>query len=127
MTREQVIAKLRQAIVSKPSLANVPVILFRGRAISLREALELLEAGEDSELLEALENLGFVDEEEELVELAKEFFRRAPKDLVIGVLGRYGVLTPEQIVREIEEGTELGRKFVEHYRSFLLTIRSLLW
>ena len=128
MTVEEVVQRLEKALRERPALARVPITVIGNRVVTLGEALEMLRRGEHvEEVLRALETLGLSNEYEKLRLLAAEFFRRMPPHMRVMVLGgETRALSGEELAEEILRGTELGKKLVEEFRSYLLTVRALL-
>jgi len=122
------IRKLERALRERPALGSVPIAVIGGRAVTLREALEMLRRGEHvEEIIRALAALGLSNEEEKMRLLAAEFFRRMPPHTrVLFIGGEARALSGEDLAREILKGTQLGERLVEEYRSYLLTVRALL-
>ena len=113
------VTKLRRLIAERPSLADVPVALVRGRAVTARELLAMLEAG-DPEAARATERLGLDPTDEEVRQLAIEFWRRSlPPNFKVYVMGAERALTVDEIVREIEAGTPIGQYFIRSYEKLV--------
>ena len=107
-----------------PSLANVPVAVVGGKPVTLKELVEMARSGNE-EALGAVEKLGIDPEEDELKELAKEFWMRSlPEGVRVHILG-YGSLTKDEVIRNIERGTEVGKKFIDMYMKFIRRLSKL--
>ena len=113
------VIKLRRLVAERPSLADVPIAFVRGRAVTARELLSMVEAG-DSEAVAVAERLGLDPTEEEVKQLAIEFWRRSlPPNFKVYVMGVERAFTVDDIVREIEAGTPIGKYFIKQYEKLV--------
>ena len=113
------VIKLRRLIAERPSLADVPIAFVRGRAVTARELLAMLEAG-DPDAARAADRLGLDPTEEEVKQLAIEFWRRSlPPNFKVYVMGVGRAFTVDEIVKEIEAGTPVGQYFIKSYEKLV--------
>ena len=105
--------KIKELLEKYPSLSNVPVAIIGGKPVTLKELAEMKEVGNE-EAEKVLEKLGMDPGSDELKELAK---RSVPEGVRVYILGKS--LTREELLKNIEEETEVGREFIEMYRRLL--------
>jgi len=116
--------RLRRFLEENKAFANVPALTVRGRPVTLREALEMLEAGRNvEEVMLGLSKLGL----DLPWELAEEFYRRlaaARPELKIYALQAYvPAMSPAEALEHIRARDEVGRSLVEMYAKLLNFIR----
>jgi len=125
------IERLERILKEKPALANIPIVRVDGRAYTIREVVELYKVGRlDSRVLERIREVGLDPSEEDVWELAKEYFKRIGEkypDIRVTILG-VGTLSIREIVYLIEKRDPRVRSLVESYKDVLSYIRSgSLW
>jgi DNA-binding NarL/FixJ family response regulator len=123
------IVKLRRFLSENPAFAGVPVAIIGGRPVTLREAVEMLERGENvSEIIQALNKLGLNPDEEELWILAEKFWESvaaARPDIRIYMLGGLvPAMSPAEALEHIRARDEVGKVLVKAYKSMLAFIRA---
>ena len=117
-----------------PAERDLPIIIYEGVAYSPRAILSEVERGTPTGeyLQRKLESGSLGTTEEELYRLAlirlKEILKRYPpnKPVIATLTYPPKALTPQEIIKEVEEGTPLGRKLVEaelQHMRYLLTLR----
>ena len=125
------IERLERILKEKPALANIPIVRVNGRVYTIREIVELYKVGRlDSRVLEKVRELGLDPNEEDIWELAKEYFKRISEkypNIKIAILG-VGTLSIREIVHLIEKRDPRVRSLVESYKDVLSYVRSgSLW
>ena len=101
-------------------LARIPgeldnvICIFKGRPLTLREAIEILQAGgkEAEELQALLKKLGLdpkIEIPEEWWEIAYERWKRKPK---VRIFFQGKLWTKDEILKEMEKRSEIGAYFV---------------
>jgi len=123
------IIKLRRFLSENPAFAGVPVTIIGGRPVTLREAVEMLERGENvQEIIQALNKLGLDPDEEELWKLAEKFWESvaaARPDVRIYTLGGLvPAMSPAEALEHIRARDEVGKTLVKAYESMLRFMRA---
>jgi len=117
------IAKLERWIeMLPPQELTQPVLIVDGRSLTplqmLSEAKEGTEIGRKAQTL--WEGGAVGTEEEMLIERIKKRFARYPADKpIFRVLGTPSVLTPGDILANVEAKTETGKKWIRSERTYL--------
>jgi len=112
--------QLYRLLEERPGLANMVITFVRGKGVTLKELIHLVEKG-DPDAIRAANQLGLDPEGDEWL-LAEEYFKRIKdKDIRIYMLGKE--LTPEDILEHIKKRDEIGKKIVEMYKK---TIKKVL-
>jgi hypothetical protein len=122
------VIRLRRFLLENPAFAGVPIAIIGGRVVTLREAVEMLERGENvGEVIQALSRLGLDPDEEELWRLAEKFWESvaaARPDIRIYMLGGLvPAMSPAEALEHIRARDEVGKVLVKAYRSLLSFIR----
>jgi len=106
--------KLYRILQRNPLEANRVIAVFKGRPVTLREAISILERGgkEAEELQAYLVRLGIDPEEvpEEWWELAYQRYLQKPENYVLFYKGRKW--TKKDILEEIKKRSPIGKEFV---------------
>jgi len=117
------VARLERWIALLPAQDRTqPVITVDGQVLTpedmLREARAGTELGRKAQALWEGRSLG--TEEEMLVERVKSRLARYPPDKpIFRVLGAPNLLTPRDILANIEAGTELGKRWLQTEQTYL--------
>jgi len=101
--------------------ADIPALSVAGRMLTPREVLQHAEAN-DKIWQMIKKQYPDLDPQEFPEELLKERIKRkyeAGKLLPVYFMGRPHILTPEQQLKEIEAGTEIGKKLLEAEKKLL--------
>jgi hypothetical protein len=127
MSLAEKVRRLKRFISENPALANIPVVVVGGRAITLSEAVSMLERGVMvSEIVAKLSRLG-LDDEEELWVLAERFWQEiasARPGISIYSLGGYiPAMSPSEALAHIRARDEVGKMLVKMYASLLELVR----
>jgi hypothetical protein len=127
MSVAEKVYRLKRFISENPALASVPVAVVGGRAITLSEAVSMLERGMMvSEIVAKLQSLG-LDDEEELWALAERFWQEvasARPGISIYSLGGYiQAMSPGEALEHIRARDEVGKRLVQMYASLLEYIK----
>jgi hypothetical protein len=127
MSLSEKVSRLRRFLSENPALAGIPIMVVGGRAISLREAADMLERGVmTQEIIAKLQSLGLDDEEEmwTLVERFWESVAAARPDIKIYALGGYiPVMSPAEALEHIRARDDVGKSLVKMYSSLLSYIK----
>jgi len=110
-----------------PGLANAPIVIVRGVALSPREALSWLKAGRRViEVMEALARVGLDPTPAEVWRLAEEHLKRLlalpPPRPSIAIMGQE-VFSLEEMLDHVRKRTVLGQAFVMSYEALLREVR----
>jgi len=113
------IQKLNRFIAANPALADVPFGIVRGRSITPREALAMLQRGETvSEVVAAMEAAG-MDPIEQDWSLVEDYYRRLlqlpgphPKIYIIGQ-----EMTLEEALMHVTQKDAAGQELLRSYQS----------
>ena len=113
------IQKLNRFIAANPALADVPFGIVRGRSITPREALAMLQRGETvSEVVAAMEAAG-MDPIEQDWSLVEDYYRRLlqlpgphPKIYIIGQ-----EMTLEEALIHVTQKDATGQELLKSYQA----------
>jgi hypothetical protein len=127
MSLAEKVYRLKRFISENPSLANIPVAVVGGMAITLSEAVSMLERGiMVNEIVAKLQSLG-LDDEEELWILVERFWQEvafARPGISIYSLGGYiPAMSPGEALEHIRARDEVGKRLVQMYASLLELIK----
>ena len=122
------VIRLRRFLSENPAFAGVPIAIIGGRPVTIREAVEMLERGENvQEIIQALNRLGLDPDEEEVWRLAEKFWESvaaARPDIRIYMLGGLvPAMSPTEALEHIRNRDETGRALVKAYESMLRFVR----
>jgi len=113
---------LRWIELLPPQERHQPVLVVDGRSLTPEDMVREARAGTDlGRKAQALWEGGALGTEEEmLIERIKKRLARYPPDKpLFAVLGAPNLLTPRDILKNVEERTELGKKWIETERRYL--------
>jgi hypothetical protein len=127
MSLAEKVYRLKRFVSENPPLASVPVAVVGGRAITLSEAVSMLERGTMvQEIVAKLQSLG-LDDEEELWILAERFWQEiasARPGISVHSLGGYiPSMSPGEALAHIRARDEVGKRLVQMYASLLELVR----
>ena len=112
------IQKLNRFIANNPALANIPFGIVRGRSITPREALAMLQRGEAvSEVVTAMEAAGMDPIEQDWI-LVEDYYRKLlqlpgprPKIYIIGQ-----EMTLEEALMHVTQKDVAGQELLRSYQ-----------
>jgi len=113
------IQKLNRFIANNPALANIPFGIVRGRSITPREALAMLQRGEAvSEVVTAMEAAGMDPIEQDWI-LVEDYYRKLlqlpgprPKIYIIGQ-----EMTLEEALMHVTQKDVAGEELLKSYQA----------
>lgn len=107
------IDKVEQLLKQRPALKDVPIAIVKGKAVSLKELVEL-----------GMLSIMRLPSDEEIWELARESYMRLPRiDKPIKIyslaLDSPSELTIQDCIRHLEARDEVGKALMRSYKGFL--------
>ena len=115
------IQKLNRFIAANPALADNPIGIVRGRSITPREALAMLQRGEAVQEIIAMLSAAGIDPPEQDWQLVEDYYRRLlqlpgphPKIYIIGT-----ELTLEDALLAVRRRDPTGQQLLSSYQGLL--------